>query len=211
MESQMLTQTNLLDRGWTKKTIEVLLGEPDQTKPNPHYSKGSPMKLWESERVEKAETDEVFQQAAAKKAERSDRGKAVAETKKKTTLKNVQETNIKVKQMPLAELYEKAVKNRNNLNRTREWEGWDDDATVEGADQDTLNRWAVNYLRHSLTPYHSVLNNLTKKIGRRDAVLLLQERIFQAIAKTYPELKDECDRQYLDKVMYYEEYDYYNK
>lgn len=51
----LVTQSTLLGRGWTMKTIEQVLGEPDVLATNPHYRSGSEMKLWRRYAVMQAE------------------------------------------------------------------------------------------------------------------------------------------------------------
>jgi len=50
-----LTATQLKARGWTDALIRDLLGAPDQTRVNPHYRSGPPMRLYEVGRIEKVE------------------------------------------------------------------------------------------------------------------------------------------------------------
>ncbi|MFI6942038.1 hypothetical protein ACIBI4_22430 [Streptomyces sp. NPDC050418] len=70
-----------------------------------------------------------------------------------------------------------------------------DPATVESSDRPALDRWQVNYLRHQLTHYDELLDGLHGKTGRAAAETLLRQRIYTAIAETYPFLAHECERQ----------------
>lgn len=49
-----------------------------------------------------------------------------------------------------------------------------------------LERITVNYLRHECTIYDSVLDDLIGKVGKREAYILLKERVFNLIADKYP-------------------------
>ena len=42
---KMLTLTDLKARGWTDALVKQFLGEPDATRPNPHYRKAAPNAL----------------------------------------------------------------------------------------------------------------------------------------------------------------------
>lgn len=52
--SQMIAKATLKkERGWTDSLIARFLGEPDKTRPNPHYrTNGAPMRLFALKRVE---------------------------------------------------------------------------------------------------------------------------------------------------------------
>ncbi len=49
--------------------IRALLGDADQTRPNPYYRKAAPMRLWSMRRIEEAEASPGFadRQAAVKR------------------------------------------------------------------------------------------------------------------------------------------------
>lgn len=64
----------LNERGWTEAMIRDLLGKPDLTVKNPHYSKAGPMRLWRLQRVQSAETSPEF----AERKDRADRQCAAA-------------------------------------------------------------------------------------------------------------------------------------
>lgn len=52
----LLTQSALLQRGWTRKQIADYLPEPRLFK-NPKYSSGSPMKVWDADSVSDIENE----------------------------------------------------------------------------------------------------------------------------------------------------------
>lgn len=47
----MLTLTEVIERGWTRATVKRHLGEPDDTRGNPQFRSGHPMKLYALSRV----------------------------------------------------------------------------------------------------------------------------------------------------------------
>jgi hypothetical protein len=72
----------LKQRGWTEAMIRDLLGAPDLTVKNPHYSSAAPMRLWRLRRAEEIEASPEF----ARERERAGRRRAgaarAAETRK---------------------------------------------------------------------------------------------------------------------------------
>jgi len=58
------------------------------------------------------------------------------------------------------------------------------------------NRWIVNYIRHKLTSYDTIIEEeLRGKVGREKAYGLLRERVLEEIGKAYPRLKYEAQKQ----------------
>src|SRR2546429_7280232 len=80
-EATMLTTSALKERGWTLALIKKFLGEPDDTRENPHYRSAAPMRLYTIDRVEVIEKTPDFQEAHIKAIARSKHGKEVAERK----------------------------------------------------------------------------------------------------------------------------------
>jgi hypothetical protein len=63
---------------------------------------------------------------------------------------------------------------------------------VERAEQ---MRITVNYLRHHLTAYDTHLEQVAGQIGVRQAGNVIRRRMYDEVAKAYPELAEECQRQ----------------
>ena len=53
----------------------------------------------------------------------------------------------------------------------------------------------MNYLRHQMTRYDHTLEAMVGRTGNSQAIVLLRQRIYEAISAAYPSLKTECDRQ----------------
>jgi hypothetical protein len=53
----------------------------------------------------------------------------------------------------------------------------------------------VNYIRHNLTNYEDLLEELEGKVGKINAYIKLKNKILKKIAEVYPDLKDECYNQ----------------
>jgi hypothetical protein len=56
----------------------------------------------------------------------------------------------------------------------------------------SFDRITVNYLRHECSLYESHLESLFGRVGRSEAEREVRSIIFDAIAKAYPWLSDEC-------------------
>jgi hypothetical protein len=70
-------------------------------------------------------------------------------------------------------------------------------ATINGA----LDRACVNYIRHELTDYDSRIKDLT---SREELILFTRCGYYSAIAKAYPWLREECNRQLVHRRQVYE-------
>jgi hypothetical protein len=125
------------------------------------------------------------------------RGKAVAETKRNALLAEVAALNIRIPVIHPEALTELAVTHRNTVNR--EWadrRAYDPDpAAVDGVDQATVRCWMVNYLRHARTICDAALSHLYARVGRDVATEAIRDRVYAAIADSYPALADEARRQ----------------
>ena len=62
-ESGRISVAGLKSRGWTDRTIRIFLGEAEWTLPNPNFSTSTQMKLYDMERVRRAESNEWYQKA----------------------------------------------------------------------------------------------------------------------------------------------------
>ena len=68
-------------------------------------------------------------------------------------------------------------------------------------DEDTLNRWIVNYIRHNLVAYESSLRKIKGRVGVDEAYIDLKKSVLEEIALAYPKYADECRRQ-IDDLKY---------
>ena len=71
-----LSLTGLRHRGWTPDLIDAFLGEPDEVRANPFFTRAAPMRLYALERIEAAEQLPSFAEAKAKASASSRRNKA---------------------------------------------------------------------------------------------------------------------------------------
>lgn len=66
---------------------------------------------------------------------------------------------------------------------------------VWDAPEQIQERWAVNFIRHVLTDYNHELWKQKGHVGKQEAYILYKSAVLDHIAKVYPYLRDECERQ----------------
>jgi hypothetical protein len=185
MEESLLTRTSVIQRpGWSLTLVVRLLGEPDQRKKV--FGRSTPLALYSLHRVEQAEASEAFLTAQAALSKRKASAERAVATKKAKLLEAVRSMRIHVRSMPLDRVRKSAVDSYNN--RSASFASFSDDPAF-------LDRITVNFIRHELTEYDLALWEAAGKTGVNEAVFVIRERIYAAIAEVYPSLGDECDRQ----------------
>lgn len=202
-EPEFCAKSTLKQRGWTDTAIERFLGDHDKEVPNPYYKSAAPMKLYKLSRVEEAEQSQAFLHFKAQSKPRQEASQKALTTKRKNLLRKVTEMEIYIQRKNLEDIITDAVKAYNSFKSCMADERGDFDyqqATVN-SDKEFLNRITVNYLRHRCSPYEKILDKIEGKVGTKEAYTLLNEKIFQKIGETFPELKAECDRQLEEKIM----------
>lgn len=194
-EVEKLTKTEVKELGFSDRLIDSLLPEPE-LRDNPLYRfAGAPMKLWRKDDVERAMETEEFKEHLKKRERRSQAARKAAETRRMKTMKHVEEliTQIKVQDGWTEEEIRDAARQSHNA-----WEaakGNYGDLSFMCADKPTVDRWMVNFVRHELTDYDSELYDMKGQTGAGEAHDLYHDAVLRAIAKTYPFLKKECNRQ----------------
>lgn len=193
--------TALRERGWTEAAIKRFLGEPDKRVPNPMYKSAAPARLYRADRASLAEASDEWKAWRQVAGKRSARSKAIASAKRAELLREVDALHISVPVMDPGDLARKAVRHRNThaANWAADRGDISFDADVSTADQVTLDRWTVNYLRHRHTSYDDDLSGMYGRVGRAEAQEAIRLRVYAVIARTYPSLTKECDRQLADR------------
>ena len=203
LKPKRIALTTVRQMGFTDKLINQLLPEPILVQ-NPYYKKAPPMKLWEEETVIKATKQQAFIDEQGKRARRKESAKKAVETKKhklKTDMARRGES-IAVKRLDLKTLKEKTIEaKQRHYNEYSYYDLFYEDASM--ADEETVNRWMVNYIRHNLTVYDDDLYEIRGKVGKNEAYILYFENVLNEIARVYPELKEECQEQIERKKPYY--------
>lgn len=185
---EMLTLTALRERGWTASMIDTLLGEPDAVKKNPRYAKAAPMRLYHETRVMEMENSAEFIRRQEASAPRRAASRKAVETKRDALIRQVRQMTVTVERIPAAEIRRRAIES---------YESWNDhrDPVAPDADEGFIHRISVNFIRHELTEYDEALEEVAGRVGIGEAVSLIREMVYGAIAEAYPYLKAECIRQ----------------
>ncbi|MCM1236332.1 MAG: hypothetical protein NC489_40135 [Ruminococcus flavefaciens] len=191
---QTITKTEVMAMGFSEKTIKELLPMP-QLATNPHYKSAYPMKLWKLSVVEEAMKTPQFQEALKKREKRqAAAAKAVA-----TKLSKIQDETKKFIESIMIERMDIDVLREKALEAKQCW--YDEQSFVRGdlypkdaysADEKTVIRWMVNYIRHELTSYDEQLYSMKGRTGIRDMYQEIHSIILDKIAEVYPELAHEC-------------------
>lgn len=203
--------------GFTEKLVRDFLPEPELV-PNPNYRRAAPMKLWKrqdvEEAMEKKECKEALADAIAKRQKRSAAAKKAVKTKTDQLMEQVKEqiTKIHVERVDMWQLKEDTLLSKqewyDDVSYMRDREA----ASAYGADEETVERWMVNYIRHNLTRYDAKLFQLTEetrgKTGKHQAYFAFFKAIMSGIKEIYPELEEECDRQVWHKKFECEQIQY---
>lgn len=186
------------EMGFNDKLVKDLLPEPI-LKDNPYYKKAMPMKLWDETIVKKAMETEAYKAYQIKRAKRQESAKKAVKTKTDKLIAEIEAKipTISVKRIDFTSLKNKALQSKQSwydyqadIRNSWEWR-----KTVNGADEATIRRWMVNYIRHKLTTYDSELEIIFNRTGKDKGFVLLHNAVLDKIAETYPELADECDNQ----------------
>ena len=179
--------------GFSNKLIEELLPQPI-LKDNPHYKCAAPMKLWKEDDVKKAmQTDAYIKYQEVRKKRQASAAKAV-QTKTDKLMKQVRTAikGISVECISMKDLRKDTLRAKQfwyNISPNRyEYNAYD-------ADEDTVKRWMVNYVRHNLTTYDRELEEMAGKIGIRGVYIELHNAVLNKISENYPELKEACQYQ----------------
>lgn len=192
-----LTQTALLEQGWTKSMISKLLPEPI-TKINPVYKSASPMRLWSENDVATAEKTEEFADLLQKAQKRSAKAKQIAIRKAEQLMYEMTELvrQLSIPKLSDKKLRRKTIQSKYNFAAFRGANyGQYEENDFENADENTMRRWIVNYIRHELIDYDMDLEKYKGRIGIVKAYPEFKIAVLKRIAEVYPNYADECENQ----------------
>lgn len=196
-KSNLITQTAVLEMGWTKKMIDTLLPEPI-LKDNPHYRCAAPMRLFDEEVVLAAMKTEEFIEAF-EKAEKRRKSSCKANKTKRMRLETLVDERIKSIKVEILSDDELI---RETLDEREDWYTYN--AIIRGeydyrfyapSDTDTLNRWVVNFIRHNLVEYDESLYEMKGKVGIEYEYVRYKFAVLDKIAEAYPKYAEECSKQ----------------
>ncbi|MBQ7993643.1 MAG: hypothetical protein IJ252_11515 [Solobacterium sp.] len=190
-KEKYITKSTLKERGWSEKLIQEFLPLPREVQ-NPHYSRMS-MYLWKEKDVIEAEKRQEFADHLEKRKVFQKRAQAAVRTKnekmKVILAKAIEE--IEVQELDYEEVVERALQAKQNwYDMTDQYE-----RCAYGADEKTVQRWTVNYIRHNLTKYDAFLWSAKGKTGISFAYPLYRKAVLEKISDVYPYLCEECGRQ----------------
>ena len=192
MEIKYYTYSNLLKMGFTKKLIEEHLHEP-LLKDNPHYRMGPKMKLYLAKDVKKFMKTDIFLNYQESRKNRVNAAIKNANKRREENYRYIDDeiSKIIVKRVSLDEL------ERLTLEAKLDWLLWtrDDFYGFDDLSDETLARWMINYIRHNLTNYDEILDNIKGKFGVEEAYIKYKKILMLKIKEVYPELFIETKEQ----------------
>lgn len=192
MEIKYYTYSNLSKMGFTKKLIEEHLHEP-LLKDNPHYRMGPKMKLYLAKDVEKFMKTDIFLNYQESIKNRVNAAIKNANKRREENYRYIDDeiSKIIVKRVSLDEL------ERLTLEAKLDWLLWtrDDFYGFDDLSDETLARWMINYIRHNLTNYDEILDNIKGKFGVEEAYIKYKKILMLKIKEVYPELFIETKEQ----------------
>lgn len=205
---QYISKAGLKERGWTDTGITKFLGPCDKTAVNPHYRKAAPMHLFLVDRVVAAEQTDAYRQFTEKNKNRVTGAKKAVKTKKERLLEELMGWQINVKKKKYHKVVRNAINSYNSFHHMLNVErGHEYIKASKNSDPEFLRRITVNYLRHNLSSYEERLDDLFGKVGKTEAYIILNRKIYESIAKAYPDLAEECERQMYRKSGTYVEFE----
>lgn len=193
-------KAQLKKRGWTDSIIKKMNLTPDLLKQNPFYKKAPQMKLYLMKSIEELENTEQFIKLIEKSAKRKKSAIKSTETKTDKIISYVDSLKITIPKISSEGLKKNAIANYNDFESYKS--AWDKNYEPNyyepnDYDSDFLARIQVNYIRHQLTSYDKELKGIFGKTGKYKAYKILKNRVLDEIAKQYPILKKECQKQKL--------------
>ena len=155
------------------------------------------MCLWDEDLVNDVMDTERFLKHLEKRVSRVKSARKAVETRINNTLQMIDSKilEIKVEKLDISdnELRERAIQNT-RYYRDRYYY-LDENPYYDYADNETVDRWVVNYIRHCLTNYDIELYNLKGRTGKEEAYCKYKNAVLSEIANVYPKYKDECEDQ----------------
>lgn len=194
---KMITQSRIIgEYGWTKSLINKFLPEPTLKK-NPYYRSDAPMKVWDEEIVKEVMKTSDFQEAMEKASKRKNAADKAVTTKRDNMFNR---TELFIDSITITILPENELKKR-TLYAKQCWydcHSYGEDYIEKNAytaDDETINRWIVNYIRHNLVEYDHFLDEIKGKVGSMEVYPEVKIATLEKIAIAYPKYKEECERQ----------------
>lgn len=189
-----------IERGWTDKLIRAYLPrKPDWTR-KIYGIRNKEEHLFKKERIAEIEALPEFQADYETAQANRARGKKAAATVREMIIEQARTCKISIIPISDKNLLRKAIEayNQRRWRRLIQKSNFNPDfynPATEHSTEKFLNRIQVNYIRHNLTSYDYLLKQNVRKIGGREAIIILQTRVYEKIAETYPRFKAEVEEQ----------------
>lgn len=181
---EFMTQSEIIERNWTKGLIKKFLGEPDVIKHN-KLNRKNKTKLYFTLDVLAIEKTDGFKKALEKLEKRRIGLKRYTEIKRQELFDYINKLNITIPNYnSQKELYVEAIEHYNCY-----WQFIREDYTKHASLEDDirfLNRISMNMIRHSLDEYEPELEKLFGKIGSQEGYWMLKTKINNLILEKYP-------------------------
>jgi hypothetical protein len=167
---------SLRERGWTRKTVEALLGEPDLIVESPRGEKTTRIRFYKVERVEAAERTAAFKEK--RRATPKERVEAWRKHVRDRLLSRLAEFNVTI----IREDIEIVRQNAQRFYGTRK--------------STSAEENAVEYLKvAACVHYDRTLAGDALGYNHSEIVTAARTKVLEAIADAYPEFATECKRQ----------------
>lgn len=196
-----LSESELIERGWTKSGVSKFLGEPDWSPAFRAYGQTMNAKLYREERIKETEnTDEwkIWRFKSEKRRE-SARARALVQIALREEEKAEEEREQQAdREEFLAEVRKIPVRFTRKLPpldklRVLGEQHWvpapTQDTTFTETPEEHSDRVTVNYLRHHCTNYDEILMDYDLM---SDGYLEISKKVHELIARTFPDLKESC-------------------
>lgn len=189
--TEKISISGLKSLGWSDSMIRDLLPAPEE-RPNPHYRKAAPMKLWSRELVTSVMATNDYKVALSRISRRRSAALRVAKTKTELLMANALDM---ANAVTIRIISEEGLK-QNTLSAKKIWYDYKGSwLCVSSVDDATMERWIVNYIRHNLVRYDESLTEFFGKVGKTSAYFVFKRRLLERIAEAYPLHASECYRQ----------------
>lgn len=194
-KEEYITVIGLIEkRGWTRSMATKLLQNLDYKKvKNPIYKCAAPMILYYLKDIKRIEKTKKFAQLKEKAEKRKISAKKAVETKINKTVDIADTFSVTVKRIDLEDLREYTLEEKQNWYNYNLWDrGIYRDAYL--ADEETIKRWIVNFIRHNLSDYEEQLEILEGRTGKNKGYWHFKMKLAEEMKKVYPELQQDIDK-----------------
>ena len=173
-KEKYITQSTLLDRGWTKKMIDVFYPTPDLIKAHPLQCFSMPLPI---------EAEPLFRDLYKESIQRKSAANKAVETKRKRLMEYIKTLGITLPDWKPEKAFKEAVNHYNNLWAYRGKDKYILD--YKHLDMDTLERITANMFRHRFTKYEEELDRCFGKVGSTEAHDYLRTKINEMVHQKY--------------------------